>query len=179
LVFAQDHQKIETLFFQIGIDKNPKRKLNQSTKMSCVPTRFSARIAARSNKVSSQPIKSPTRFSSRIAARSNVRSQPIKSKVSPFIAFCHANRDAVKAANPTADFGETGKILADMWKETKRSEEPPQPKTKAPVFLYIAFCNSRRAEIAAANPTATYAEIATVLTVMWKSLSESEKAAYA
>ena len=146
--------------------------------MSCVPTRFSARIAARSN-VRSQPIKSPTRFSSRIAARSNVRSQPIKSPVSPFIAFCHANRDAVKAANPTADFGETGKILADMWKETKRSDEPPQPKTKAPVFLYIAFCNSRRAEIAAANPTANYAEIAAVLTAIWKSLSESEKAAYA
>lgn len=132
--------------------------------MSCVPTRFSARIAARSN-VRSQPIKSSV--------------SPIESPVSPFIAFCHANRDAVKAANPTADFGETGKILADMWKETKRSEEPPQPKTKAPVFLYIAFCNSRRAEIAAANPTATYAEIAAVLTAIWKSLSESEKAAYA
>jgi hypothetical protein len=172
-------KKLKSFFFQIGIDKNPKRKLNQSTKMSCVPTRFSARIAARSN-VRSQSIKSPTRFSSRIAARSNkVLSQPIKSPVSPFIAFCHANRDAVKAANPTAEFGEMGKILADMWKETKRSEEPSQPKTKAPVFLYIAFCKSRRAEIAAANPTATYAEIAAVLTAIWKSLSESEKAAYA
>ena len=151
--------------------------------MSCVPTRFSARIAARNNVRSlvSQPLKSPvpTRFSARIAARSNVRSQSIKSPVSPFIAFCHANRDAVKAANPNAEFGEMGKILAVMWKEMKRSEEPPQPKPKAPVHLYIAFCNRRRAEIAAANPTATYAEIMAVLTVMWKSLSESEKAAYA
>jgi hypothetical protein len=43
--------------------------------------------------------------------------------VSPFIAFCNANRHAVKAANPTAGFGEMGKILATLWKEMSNSEK--------------------------------------------------------
>jgi hypothetical protein len=37
------------------------------------------------------------------------------SRRSPFIEFCIANRDAVKAENPTAGFGEMGKLLYARW----------------------------------------------------------------
>ena len=42
--------------------------------------------------------------------------------ISPFIAFCHANRDAVKAANPDVSFGDMGRILSCLWKEKNESE---------------------------------------------------------
>jgi len=42
---------------------------------------------------------------------------------SPFIVFCKENRDAVKAANPTASFGDTAKLLSNIWKDMKRSEQ--------------------------------------------------------
>jgi len=43
--------------------------------------------------------------------------------VSPFIAFCEAKRDEVKAANPTAAFGDTARILSTLWKEMSESEK--------------------------------------------------------
>jgi hypothetical protein len=42
--------------------------------------------------------------------------------ISPFIAFCHIKRDEVKAANPTAGFGDMGRLLAVIWKEMSQSE---------------------------------------------------------
>jgi hypothetical protein len=45
------------------------------------------------------------------------------SRRSPFIEFCYANRDAVKAANPTAGFGEIGKLLSARWIEVKAAEK--------------------------------------------------------
>jgi HMG (high mobility group) box len=47
------------------------------------------------------------------------------------------------------------------------------------VSPFIVFCNSRRAELKAANPGANYGEIAMVLSLLWKSMSQSEKDAYA
>jgi hypothetical protein len=44
--------------------------------------------------------------------------------VSPFIEFCKANREEVKAANPTANFGDMGRLLKVRWdelNETKKS----------------------------------------------------------
>lgn len=43
--------------------------------------------------------------------------------ISPFIAFCHIKRDEVKAANPTAGFGDMGRLLAVIWKEMSQSEK--------------------------------------------------------
>ena len=45
------------------------------------------------------------------------------SRRSPFIEFCYANRDAIKAENPTAKFGEIGKLLSARWIELKSAEK--------------------------------------------------------
>ena len=45
--------------------------------------------------------------------------------VSPFIAFCYANRDDVKAANPKANFGDIARILMNLWKEMNNEERVP------------------------------------------------------
>jgi HMG (high mobility group) box len=46
-----------------------------------------------------------------------------KPTVSPFIAFCKANRDEVKAANPTSEFGEMGRLLWSLWNQLSDSEK--------------------------------------------------------
>ena len=43
--------------------------------------------------------------------------------VPPFIAFCHANRAEVKAANPKANFGDIALILTSLWKEMNESKK--------------------------------------------------------
>ena len=40
----------------------------------------------------------------------------------PFLQFCHAKRDQVKAANPNAAFGEIGRLLIALWKDLSDSE---------------------------------------------------------
>lgn len=53
-------------------------------------------------------------------------SQPLlktECPVSPFIAFCKANRDEIKAANPTAELGDMGGLLSAAWKELSKSEK--------------------------------------------------------
>lgn len=108
------------------LKQNPQAKTKVIIKMSSVPTRFSARIASRNK--TRIPASRP-RFSARIAARNKTRipaSQPTlktKKNVSSFINFCHAKRDEVKAANPMSKLGDTGKLLAAMWKEMSESEK--------------------------------------------------------
>ena len=41
----------------------------------------------------------------------------------PFIKFCHAKREEVKAANPNILFGEMGLILGSIWKGMSDSEK--------------------------------------------------------
>jgi hypothetical protein len=50
---------------------------------------------------------------------------PLKTtrSVSPFIAFCKAKRDYIKAANPTAELGDMGRLLSAAWKEVSDSEK--------------------------------------------------------
>jgi hypothetical protein len=42
---------------------------------------------------------------------------------SPYIAFCNAKRDEVRANNPTIAFGDTGRILWSLWKNMSESEK--------------------------------------------------------
>lgn len=45
-----------------------------------------------------------------------------KKSPSAFIKFCEEKREEVKAANPYANIGDVGMILASMWKEMKQIE---------------------------------------------------------
>lgn len=79
--------------------------------MSAVPTRFSARIAAR-NKATPQ-VSQPTQ-----ASQAN-------KKVTPFSVFCWRNtrtRSEAKAIRPTAELGTCGIRLTTMWKDMSESE---------------------------------------------------------
>jgi hypothetical protein len=62
-----------------------------------------------------------------------------RATVSPFIAFCKANRDEVKAANPNANFGDIAKILTSLWKEMIESEK-------------VAYVEPRRVQVVATAP---------------------------
>ena len=53
--------------------------------------------------------------------------------VSPFITFCYAKRDEVKAANPNAEFGEIARILSSLWKEKTAYVEPRRVQLVASV----------------------------------------------
>ena len=59
-------------------------------------------------------------------------------QMSPYIAFCYAKRDEVKAANPDASFGDMGRLLAALWKEQNENKkamhtEPRTDTTGEPV----------------------------------------------
>jgi hypothetical protein len=47
------------------------------------------------------------------------------------------------------------------------------------VSPFIAFCKSKRDEVKAANPKAEFGKIGMLLSTLWKSMSQSEKDAYA
>jgi len=56
----------------------------------------------------------------------NTMSHPtLKSErlMTPFIAFCYAKRDEVRAANPMARFGDMSRLLSARWKELSESEK--------------------------------------------------------
>lgn len=46
-----------------------------------------------------------------------------KKGMSAFMLFSQAHREATKTANPTATFGEMGKILGEKWKNASESEK--------------------------------------------------------
>jgi hypothetical protein len=114
--------------------------------------------------------------------------------ISPFIAFCDAHRDKVKAANPNAAFGETSRLLTQLWNELSDSEKaayrnpvhegvfmivdsaPPSHKKHLPTFL--AFCRAQRDQVCVNNPRAKLGEIDRILYDLWKDLSASEQEAY-
>jgi len=114
--------------------------------------------------------------------------------ISPFIAFCHAHRDRVKAAKPNAAFGETGRVLTQLWKELSESEkaayrnpvhggvfmimDSAPPSYKKPLPAFLAFCRAKRDQVYVENPRAKLGEIDRILYDLWQDLSASEKEAF-
>ena len=41
----------------------------------------------------------------------------VKRAPSPYIIFCNENRDKIKSANPTATFGQLGKLCGEAWRK--------------------------------------------------------------
>ena len=56
-----------------------------------------------------------------------------KMSTNPFIKFCQEKRDEVKAANPNANFGDIGMILASLWKEMNQIERTPRVESRSQV----------------------------------------------
>ena len=56
--------------------------------------------------------KSPAKKS---AAKKSAAAPKVKRAPSPYIVYCTENRDKIKAANPSATFGELGKLLGAAW----------------------------------------------------------------
>ena len=48
-------------------------------------------------------------------------STSVQRTVSPFIAFCNANRDEIKSAHPNAQPGYVAMLLTNRWKEMNES----------------------------------------------------------
>ena len=63
--------------------------------------------------------------------------------MSPFIAFCCAKRDEVKAANPDASFGDMGRLLAALWKEQNENKKAlyTEPRTHTTRECVVATSN--------------------------------------
>jgi len=55
--------------------------------------------------------------------------------VSPFIVFCHAKRNEIKAANPNAKFGDIAKLLTAEWKKLNASQEQTYVRQNVTVSL--------------------------------------------
>ena len=111
--------------------------------------------------------------------------------VCPFITFCRAKRDQVKAANPNAVFGDMGRLLYALWKDLSDSEKAAYRSdggrdvidavvydTLRPGCPFITFCHAKRDQVKAANPNAAFGDTGRLLYALWKDLSESEKEAY-
>jgi hypothetical protein len=73
-----------------------------------------------------------------ILSKLSFRQKAIMSRRSPFIEFCYANRDAVKAENPTAEFGEIGKLLSARWIEQKNAEKAVYSEPRNTVRFQVA-----------------------------------------
>ncbi len=62
--------------------------------------------------------------------------RPVRSP-SPYIIFCSEMRPEVRAANPTASFGELGKMLIQIW-----SEMSMRAKTVSIIRIYYYRCSA-------------------------------------
>ena len=64
-----------------------------------------------------------------------------------------------------------------------KSSTPKEKKVKAPgekraPSPFIVFCNEKRPEVKAKNPSATFGELGKILGAQWKALSDAQKASY-
>jgi len=61
-------------------------------------------------------------------------------------------------------------------KKVKKAKNPDAPKR--PANPYINFTNAKRAEVKAANPEAKIGDISKLIGVMWKALTDEQRASY-
>lgn len=55
--------------------------------------------------------------------------------MSGYIAFCIANREEVKAANPSAEFGDMGRLLRTRWNGLSESEKAMYDKPRVTIQM--------------------------------------------
>jgi len=74
-----------------------------------------------------------------------------------------------------ADMTKTQKQAAKKAKKAKKTKDPNQPSR---TNTWMCYCEERRPEIKAANPSAEFQDIAALLSTEWKALGDDEKAKY-
>ena len=74
-----------------------------------------------------------------------------------------------------ADMTKTQKQAAKKAKKAKKTRDPNQPSR---TNTWMCYCEERRPEIKAANPSAKFQDIAALLSTEWKALGDDEKAKY-
>ncbi|KAK9797091.1 hypothetical protein WJX73_009134 [Symbiochloris irregularis] len=121
--------------------------------------------------------------------------------------FMQDKRSSVKDANPDMSFADITKEVAAQWKalseedkapyvakaeadkvrvQKLKADQPPTPskpveaKDKQPQAksAYIFFCAAKRPSMKSSNPDAGFGDIAKLLAVAWKELSDEEKKPY-
>lgn len=85
-----------------------------------------------------------------------------------------ANEDKARYAVEKANYREEkkGNIITGK----KKQRDPTAPKR--PMSAFLAFANSRRAEVKALNPDSSNGEISKILSNKWKDAEESLKQKY-
>jgi len=66
----------------------------------------------------------------KVAKAAKSTGEKSKRVASPYILFCSDKREEVKKANPAATFGELGKLLGGLWKNTDQKTKDAY-KTKS------------------------------------------------
>ena len=74
-----------------------------------------------------------------------------------------------------ADMTKTQKQAAKKAKKAKKTKDPNQPSR---TNTWMCYCEERRPEIKAANPSAKFQDIVALLSTEWKALGDDEKAKY-
>ena len=74
-----------------------------------------------------------------------------------------------------ADMTKTQKQAAKKAKKAKKTRDPNQPSR---TNTWMCYCEERRPEIKASNPSAKFQDIAALLSAEWKALGDNEKAKY-
>ena len=74
-----------------------------------------------------------------------------------------------------ADMTKTQKQAAKKAKKAKKTRDPNQPSR---TNTWMCYCEERRPEIKASNPSAKFQDIAALLSAEWKALGDDEKAKY-
>jgi structure-specific recognition protein 1 len=120
-----------------------------------------------------------------------------KRPMSAFMYFSRDYRAVLKEQNPTASFGELGKLLGSSWRNLDKEERQKYDslaredrlryeselalvprKPKKPLSAFMLFSNENRAQIKDENPDATFADTGKLLGAKWRAASDEEKAKY-
>ena len=69
----------------------------------------------------------PTKTISKKSRKKKDPDQP-KRPLTAYFLFCAAHRDEIKEKNPSAKFGEIGKLLSEQWKSASKAEKDKYEK---------------------------------------------------
>lgn len=140
---------------------------------------------------------SPPKLISKKRKRKKVDPSKPKRPMSAFMYFSRDYRSVLKEQNPSASFGELGKLLGSSWRTLDSDERQKYDglaredrlryeaelaliprKPKKPLSAFMLFSNENRSQIKDEHPNATFADTGKLLGAKWRAAGEEEKAKY-